>query len=281
MYPKWILDNKHNYEYILKHNREYSTIPSLWTRSFVCSSAINDEGLKYLKNYYKLDRLKQGRSDLDICLRAMDWTFQNLLSKTQDDYSGVLNASDILKYCENSRTTVNCLCHATVLTEVLLALGFTARKVSCLPIDVVPVDNHVVTNVYVPSLGKWIMLDPSMCCYITDCDQNILSISEIRDYLIQSKGIYLHTYCRFSNLKVGFGKSYTLNPSDYITYLLKNLFRFLTRSTQDSKATKDNDIFYMLVPKDYLLSNNIQYSFIENANVELRITDNESFFWNI
>lgn len=68
----------------------------------------------------------------------------------QSDYNGKLNACEILKYCNNNRTTVNCLCHATVLTEILLALGFNARKISCLPIDVVPFDNHVVTRVFVP-----------------------------------------------------------------------------------------------------------------------------------
>ena len=281
MYPQWILENRENYEFILKHNKVYSTTQSAWSKSYFCTSIANDEGLQNLKQQYNLDRLKQGRTDLEVCFKAMEWTYQQLLSKTQSDYNGILNAFEILKYCKISRTTVNCLCHATVLTEVLLALGYTARKISCLPIDVVSFDNHVVTIVYVPSLKKWIMLDPSMCCYITDTKQNILSITEIRTHLVNDKKINVCTYSRFSNLNIQSKESITLNRSDYITYLFKNFFRFLSRDTQNSKATKDNDVFYMLVPNEYLPTNIVQHRFIEEATIELRITNNECFFWGL
>lgn len=218
MYPKWILNNRENYEFILKHNKEYSESDSTWLKSYCYSSIADDEGLLKLKQQYQLDRLKKGRTDLEICFRAMEWTFQQLLSKTQSDYIGKLNAFEILKYCADSRTTVNCLCHATVLTEVLLALGYAARKISCLPIDVVPFDNHVVTTVYIPSLKKWIMLDPSMCCYIIDKDQNILSIPEIRDHLVNNKKVDICTYSRFSNLSIS-SEPLSLNQSDYQTYV--------------------------------------------------------------
>jgi len=281
MYPQWILENRSNYEFILKHNKKYSATQSAWSKSYLCASVVNDEGLRNLKQQYNLDRLKQGRSDLDVCFRAMEWTFQQLLSKTHSDYHGALNAFEILKYCKNSRSTVNCLCHATVLAEVLMALGYSARKISCLPIDVVPFDNHVVTVVYVPSLKKWIMLDPSMCCYITDTEKNVLSISETRTNLVSNKEVNVCTYSRFSNLSIPSSESLTLNRSDYVTYLFKNFFRFLSREIQNSKSTKDNDVFYMLVPKEYLPTNTIQHRFIEEATVELRITDNESFFWGL
>ena len=278
MYPQWILNNRDNYEFILKHNKEYLKSGSVWLKSYFCSSIDDDEGLIKLKQQYRLERLKKGRTDLEICFRAMEWTFQQLLSKTQSDYIGKLNAFEILKYCSDSRTTVNCLCHATVLTEVLLALGYAARKISCLPIDVVPFDNHVVTTVYIPSLKKWIMLDPSMCCYITDKDQNILSIPEIRTHLVNDKEVCICTYSRFSNLNIS-GEPLSLNQSDYQTYLYKNFFRFMSRYKQNSAATKNNDVFYMLIPKGYLPANKVQQSFIEEANVELRITDDETFFW--
>lgn len=281
LYPQWILENKENYEFILKHNQNYSTVPSRWLKSYLCETKDADDGLLELQRQYKLERLTQNRTDLEICFRAMDWTFQQLLSKIQSDYHGELNANAILRYCKNSKNTVNCLCHATVLTEILLALGFRARKISCLPIDVVPFDNHVLTMVYVPSLNKWIMLDPSMCCYITDEEQNILSIPEIRNCLINDINIHVHTYSRFSNLKTDANESLRINQTDYITYLYKNFFRFISREEQNSKATKDNDIFYMLVPTGYLPTNIIQSRFIEDATVDLRIVDNECFFGNL
>lgn len=279
MYPQWILNNKENYEFILKSNKEYSVYATKWTKSYTCSKIANDMGLQELARQHRLERLKRGRTDLEICLRAMEWTFQQLLSKIQSDYVGALNAREILNFSRRNRTTVNCLCHATVLTEVLLSLGYVARKISCLPIDVEPFDNHVVTTVYVPSLEKWIMLDPSMCCYVTDKEQRILSVPEIRRNLIDDEVIYVHGYSRISDPKIPSNNLFFLNESEYITYLFKNFFRFISRFLQNSDATKENDVFYMLVPKGYLVSNQIQRSFVEKANVELRITDNEQFFW--
>lgn len=279
MYPEWILNNKENYKYILKHNNEYSKLDSLWKKNFTCFYGSNDKGLQKLKEQYNLERLMQGRTDLEICLRAMEWTFQQLLGRTQGEYSGPLNADDIIKHCRSTRTTVNCLCHATVLTEVLLALGYSARKVSCLPIDVVPFDNHVVTIVYVPSIKKWIMLDPSMCCYITDAKKKILSIAEIRNCLINDEKINVCAYSRFSNLNISSSQALSLDYADYIAYMFKNMFRFISRYKQNSIATKEGDVFYMLVPKGYLPANRIQKLFIEEAEVEMRITDNDDFFW--
>lgn len=280
MYPEWIIENRENYEFILKNNKKYSMNKCIWTKSYNYSSVVNDEGLKKLKQVYNLDKLKHRRTDFEICLRAMEWTFQQLLNKTQDDYSGPLNAIEILTYSKENRTTVNCLCHATVLTEVLLSLGYAARKISCMPIDVVPFDNHVVTTVYVPSFKKWVMLDPSMCCYITNKSQVVLSIPEIRSSLANDEKINICTYSRFSNLKIPSNEPLTLNNYEYTTYLFKNFFRFLSRKKQNSHATNDGDVFYMLVPKGYLPPNTVQNRFVEDANVEIRIIDNEVFFWN-
>lgn len=250
-------------------------------KNFMCSTVSTDDGLHDLRKGYNLDCLIQKRTDVEICLRAMEWTFQQLLSKIQSEYNGPLNAIEILKYCRSNRTTVNCLCHATVLTEVLLALGFKAGKISCMPIDVVPFDNHVVTTVYVPSLEKWVMLDPSMCCYITDKTKNILSVPEIRRHLINDLEIEICTYSRFNITNIPTRHHLASNHTEYTTYLFKNLFRFLSRMSQNSDTTKEDDIFYMLVPKGYLPSNKVQKWFVEDSTVELRITDNENFFWGI
>ena len=219
MYPQWIINNKENYKFILKNNNEYSSHKSAWTNCYSCLTIDSDTGLRELAQQQRLESLKNGRTDLEICFRAMEWTFQQLLGKTQSNYTGILSASEIIKFAKSSRTTVNCLCHATVLTEVLLALGYATRKISCMPIDVVPFDNHVVTTVYVPSLKKWIMLDPSMCCYVVDQDGIILSIPEIRNQLVSEKKIYIHTYSRFSTNTLT--NHYLLVITDHMTNLFQ------------------------------------------------------------
>lgn len=280
MYPQWILDNKENYKSLLKHFESYSKKNSIWEQNFTFSNCSIDPNLLELYEDNNLISLKKKRNDFEVCLRAMEWTFHHLMAHQFSDYSGELNAKNILKFKKESHVTVNCLCHATVLVELLLALNIKARKVSCMPIDVVPIDNHVVVEAYVHSLGKWIMLDPSMCCYITNSDDKPLSISEIRKCLIYENNINIQTYSRFSNLTFKSNKSLKLDSNEYITYLYKNFFRFVMRENQNSIATKEGDVFYMLVPKGYFYENTSQRIFIEDAMVEMRITNNDKFFWN-
>lgn len=279
MYPQWILDNKDNYIYLLKKFNDYSTGSTSWSKCYTISDS-SDKGLLDLKRKYNLNNLAIKNNEIERCLMAMEWTFQHLLFRNYSEFNEKLNAANILEFSRKNHKTVNCLCHATVLTEVLLSLGFVARKISCLPIDIVPFDNHVVTVVFIESLHKWIMLDPSMSCYITDKDGNILSLPEIRYNLINNKKICIETFSRFSTLSVTANKQFEFNQQEYIAYLYKNLFRFMSRSVQSSAATKNKDVFYMLVPKGFLEANTVQKSFVEDEEVELRITDDDEFFWN-
>lgn len=201
MYPQWILDNKDDYVYLLKKFKDYSSGSSSWNECYKIADS-SDEGLMNLKSKYNLNNLTVNNNEIKQCLMAMDWTFQHLLFKTRAEFNEKLSATNILEFSRKNHKTVNCLCHATVLTEVLLSLGFATRKISCLPIDIVPFDNHVVTVVFIKSLSKWIMLDPSMSCYVTDDEGNILSLSEIRCNLINDKRIYIKTFSRFPTLNM-------------------------------------------------------------------------------
>jgi hypothetical protein len=168
LYPDWLTDHYENYRFLLKKYDRYSDEKVVWSGSFSCETAETNRDLQTLKEKYHLDRLAQNRNDIDTCLEAMEWTFCHLLYQEQQEFTGELTALEILDFSQSNRAGVNCLCHATVLTDVLLALGFKARTVSCLPIDLIPLDNHVITTVYIASISKWIMLDPALCCYITD-----------------------------------------------------------------------------------------------------------------
>ena len=264
---------------MLKKFKDYSSGSSSWNECYKIADS-SDEGLMNLKSKYNLNNLTVNNNEIKQCLMAMDWTFQHLLFKTRAEFNEKLSATNILEFSRKNHKTVNCLCHATVLTEVLLSLGFAARKISCLPIDIVPFDNHVVTVVFIKSLSKWIMLDPSMACYVTDDEGKILSLSEIRCNLINDKRIYIKTFRRFPTLNMPIKKQLELNHQEYIVYLYKNLFRFVSRSVQSSAVTKNKDVFYMLVPKGFLETNTVQKGVVGDAEVELRITDDDNFFWN-
>lgn len=278
MYPQWILDNKDIYKMLLEEHNEYSDFPVVWVDDFEYETITESSRLNVLNRKYGVSRIK-ANIDLMVCFKAMDWTFNQLIGQVLKDYVGQLCAIDIIDFVKKNRCTVNCLCHATVLTEVLLALGFRARKISCLPIDIVPFDNHVVVTVFVPSLSKWVMLDPSMSCYIVDDKESVLSIREIREHLITKKPIEIRHYSRFKDVSIPSESALKFDEEEYKVYLYKNFFRFLSRRNQNSNPTSANDIFYMLIPDGYLLPNIECRLFVEDADVTVRLTNNQSYFW--
>jgi Leucine-rich repeat (LRR) protein len=277
MYPQWIRDNFEYYRFLLKKFCGYSDIKPYWDSSFSCANAAVNPVLQILKEKYRLDTLERNRNDLDTCLKAMEWTFCRLLYREKQEFTGPLNALEILEFSKSNRVTVNCLCHATVLTEVLLALGFKAKTISCLPIDLIPIDNHVITTVYISSLDRWIMLDPALCCYITDSKKTILSIPEIRRNLISDIPLEVCIHSRFQNAGLPDAGFSTFDKSEYIAYLHKNFFRFM--SSRIPGPVHDDPVFYLLVPDGFLPPDTEQKNTQRDGVITVRITNNENFFW--
>jgi hypothetical protein len=277
LYPEWLRDNYENYRYLLKTYAGYSGERPPWRDSFVCRNREADADLQRLKEQYHLARLDRKGGALDTCLRAMEWTFCQLVSTRQQEFPGPLCALEILNFCRANHVAVNCLCHATVLTEVLLALGFKARAVLGLPIDIVPSDNHVVTEVYVTPPGRWIMLDAALCCYVRDEDGTILSLKEIRERLATDRLLDVQSYGRFQ--KSGAPNSFaSFDTQEYRGYLTKNLFRFMSRYVQGAVPPAPGDLYYSLVPQGYLAPNTEQVH-TEGGTKIIRFTDNADFFW--
>jgi hypothetical protein len=277
MYPDWLRDQYENYRFLLKKYSGYSDERAAWPGCFSYENTESNHALQILKEKYRLDRLTRNRNDLDTCLRAMEWTFCQLASNKQQEFAGPLCAMEILNFSRAHHVTVNCLCHATVLTEVLLALGFKARTVLGLPADLVPTDNHVVTEVYVEPLSRWIMLDAALCCYVQDENGVILSLQEIRERLTADRPLDIRPYGRFQ--KIGAPNSSALfDPQEYRLYLTKNLFRFMSRYVQGTVPPAAGDIYYSLVPRGYLVPNTEQVH-TEGGTKIIRFTDNADFFW--
>jgi hypothetical protein len=250
-----------------------------WFSSFSCRNAAGDDALRNLKVKYGLERLAHNRNELETCLKAMEWTFCCLLHKEYREYSGKLHALEILEFSQSNKVTLNCLCHARVLTEVLLALGYKARTISCLPIDVVPKDNHVITTVYITGLGRWVMLDPALCCYVTDKKGTMLSIPEIRQDLIDDTPLEVCVYSRFANTGSPESGYSAFDKTEYLAYLYKNLFRFMSCAVQGADPAPGDDIFYHLIPDGYLAHNTEQKSGTGEESTTIRLTNNDNFFW--
>ena len=277
----YIKNSRKDYEYLLKKFSNYSCVETNIQRDFIYLNRFNDEQLMKLYNDYSLKRYQQEESEIKIFLKVLRWSHEILLYRKQKEYIGNENATSIIEYCKSEKVTANCRQHAIVLTEALLSMGYCARLVCCLPIDVLPYDSHAITAVYSHELAKWIALDSARNCYFLNELGEILSVADIRQCLVDNKKIIFKYLHRFTNLRSG--NSYnSLKQFDdiwFLDYLYKNFFRFCC-SKINGTTNKVLKYFYHLVPTWYSEVNTERVFVYENfSNQILMNTDDLDMFW--
>ena len=176
------------------------------------------------------------------------------------------NANEILDLTINNGLQSNCRMYAIVLTEILLSLGYKARMIKCLPMDLRFTECHCMCIVYCDFYNKWIVMDPSLGGIYYDENRIPMNIFEIREAIISNKQIdilYLPN-----------------NKKNVLQYLCKNLIRFqcnlISRYNNESKVS--NNTFIYLNPKYYYISN--KYCADNNNNNHIFVS-NPYIFWDI
>lgn len=276
---KIIRNTRNDYEFLLKKYSYYSK-KSIWANDFVYHTRHDDENLRKLFVKFRLERFLKIDDEFERIKKVMRWSHEVLLYNQKKKYEGLENATDIIEFCKKNKTTVNCRLHAVVLTEALLALGFYARIVCCMPIDVLPSDSHAMTVVYLKETKKWVLLDSARNCYFTDINDVPLSLSEVRKCLIENLHINIVYMHRFSELQMG-NKLQQFDDGWYMDYLYKNLFRFYC-SVENGTTASNRQVYYHLVPTGYALVNSTKIIVDDDLQEKIiRITDNEQFFWSI
>lgn len=120
------------------------------------------QDLVKLKVDFKLDSIIQdATSDFEKVLRIQSWV--NSRWKHDGDHRPEKNdAYFILKQAEKGER-FRCVEYSFVASECLKSLGFKVRGVGLMTKDIDEVNyggGHVVNEVYIPDLEKWIFIDP-------------------------------------------------------------------------------------------------------------------------
>lgn len=274
----YIKNSRNDYEYLLKKYSSYSSVQTNQANHFIYLSRDEDEQLLQLYNDYALARFQKENDEIKIFLNVLRWSHEVLLYDEQKGYSGTECATNIIEYCKREKTTVNCRQHAIVLTEALLSMGYEARLVCCLPIDVLPYDNHAITAVYSHKLDKWIALDPARNCYFLNKEGKILSVGEIRQCLVRNDKMRFEYLHRFTQMDPN-SKLMQFDDDWYLDYLYKNFFRFYC-SRVNGTTDKIPQYFYHLVPTGYSEINKERVFCYENfSNKTIMNLDNLEMFW--
>lgn len=229
----------------------------------ICDQILSNENVKVLTKFFNMEDKFTEEKEINIISKVMNWLFVKLANseRIKETDEKILNLLVSIKNKKN-----NCYFKALALAEMLSYCGFYTRTVRCLPIGTFPYDNHCVTAIYLNSVNKWITVDPTYNLFFKDNDGVYLSLSEMREKLIQGQKINViyNRKFNFENIKK--------IEEQYLGYMSKNFFRFRVNSTLDNE-----DIQYELVPKGYLPEN---YTVYMPTKAIITTTDVDKF-WTI
>ena len=203
-----------------------------------------------IMEYFSLDTLYDaGASTWEKTLAIGKFVATNIPHDNQKEYPKYVNAIGLWEYTKTVAPAFNCRLHSILTYELLTAAGIKARYITCLPYDRNDNDCHVVNEVWLPEIGKWVMIDTDMKRYVADREGNLLSLAEIREHFINDKKLVV--YHNFDNP--------SSKISYYHAYMAKNTYWFccwgdLGFYQEDYNTFPESKLrsrYYALVPEGF------------------------------
>lgn len=225
---------------------------------------LNLENQKYysiLRDEFKLPNIAGQGNEINKLFRIIRWVNKFVpLNKPVIKDPQLLDGYSILKKVIEGYS-LNCAGYSLLTNDLLLALGFKSKCIWCMSYYFDDNECHVVNQVYLNQLKKWVMVDASFG-HIPIVHGNYLDVIEFRNSLCENDDIILKKSEKFD---------FSLQERDkFINYMYKNSFRFIF--TNKCKFNINNK-FYSLIPKNFNLGdykyngmtniiNNINYIYI-------------------
>ncbi|MFN8303012.1 MAG: transglutaminase domain-containing protein [Saprospiraceae bacterium] len=208
-----------DYLFILRHAAAYNPADARARPAFRYDSADKPE-LKALREKYRLDSVAGSGNDVSQVLNVLHWVHDLIPHDGEHGNPQQHNAQAMIEACRGGKRGLNCRGLATVLNECYLSLGFASRLVTCLPKDSLGIDPdcHVINIVFVPSLGKWIWVDPTYDAWLMNEKGELLDIAEVRERIILDQPLLLNPTANWNH-------RYSPDKTEYLyQYMAKNLY---------------------------------------------------------
>jgi hypothetical protein len=174
--------------------------------------------LKSIRTHFKLDSIAGAGDEIGKVLNILHWVHTTFPHDGTKDAPRANGAEELMTKCINEQKTLDCGSLATVLNECYSAVGFTSRRIVCLPKDSTDFDCHSINAVYSKTLGKWLWMDATNDAYVMNEQNELLSIPEVRDYLINDRPLKLNADANWNHIR-------RVEKEDYLyDYMAKNLF---------------------------------------------------------
>ena len=199
-----------------------------------------------IRDYFQLDTLYDASaSTWDKTLAIAQFVARNIPHANQKSEPRSRNAIDLWEFTRTVEPGINCRLHSILTFELLTSVGIDATYITCMP-KKDDGDCHVVNQVWIPELEKWVMIDSDSGGYCaTDGNGNLLSLQEIRERYITGEPIVYHP---------GFSAAQESLGSDHYRYMAKNTYWFSAWDDIHYGQEAGNGQgarYFNLVPKGY------------------------------
>ena len=195
-------------------------------------------------------------TDYEKTRRLLEWEAEHIVHNAKYDGHVQNTALSLFEYAYDTEESINSRSLSLALTECLLAVGLKARVIYMYPGSPYQCDNHVVCEVWMKELNKWVMVDPTYNSVVLDKDNTPLNILEIRTALAELESLHLADGFHYNGQAV---------PEDEILqHYAKNMFWFSVFTIQGCIEENTPDILPITIaPKGYdakrFLLGNIEY----------------------
>ena len=240
----------------------------------------NHPKLKEIREKYHLETIAGKGTDIERAKKLLKW-FHNEVPHNDAPNIDSLNAINIIDSYRQNKQAHGCYPLSIAMNEVFLAMGFQSRTVICFSGRYPsPEGGHVINSVWIPSLKKWIYMDPQDNAYITDSQNNLLSIAEVRKALIDNKPLKLNKDANYH------GKNDDIK--DYLyTFMAKNMFRMICplNSEFNSQTRTSGKVMHYVELLPVGSKDPVVDGFETNVNPKSGVqvityhTNNDLFFW--
>lgn len=226
---------------ILRKYSEYDTgvESKKYPATFVLNNKIPDILLNY--DYLKYSSRSFVNKD-DIVFAMLDFVCDHFMHGSNVCLPRDHSMVGIIKGSEKIGLKTNCRGLSLILAELLRMNGIKARHVTCKPFEEPFSDCHVVVDCIMPS-GTRIMLDPTYRLYFVDDNGEYVSISQLREGIIQGVDFHPNSNASYN------GGEFTYD--DYKEYMTKNLLRLNTNCNLDDSLPDMEATEIELIPKGY------------------------------
>lgn len=248
----YLIIPKRNIE-ILRENNSYEYKQSEMKLSYELN---NKEVLAYLKEIGISTKNKSSLKAIEELLHKFCLIIHHDgANYTHSKEYGTINQ---IKWALEQGGFTNCRGISISFSGILRAYGFKSSYVTCRPYDEKDSECHVVCEVYIEELKKFIFIDPSMQVYFMK-DNKILNLIEFKECISNGEKI---TY--YENPYNDYRK---FNLESYLAYFSKNLTFFdkCIDNCETKEAVDGNEI--CLAPLECIESAKARFEFItSNVN---------------